>query len=83
MKEKVLKYRKVILEYEFGLPEGCFTCEGCRYCYADRYLNRAKCRITGEIIISPHACRGQACPLTITEEEFTHGKQNRTTGAQA
>ena len=53
-------------------PEGRVSCSNCRHLYADG-LNRARCRISGEIVYEPnYPGLPEICPFEPTGEAIGH-----------
>lgn len=70
MSRGVRFYEYGTLVYRVPFPDGKRVCMNCLFCYSEHGLERARCRISGEILSYPHTERGQECPIYFTEEDI-------------
>ena len=68
----VLHYTKGVAAVEIGFPNNDTVCQWCRFCYSEYGLDRARCRLTDEVLRFPFSERGSKCPIVFQEDE--HGK---------
>lgn len=61
--------RQAVVDIFF--PEGRETCQYCRFCYAEKELDRFKCSLTptNRIIPNPFVERAGFCPIVEIESE--------------
>lgn len=69
MSRGVRFYEYGTLTYQVPFPDDKCTCVCCPFCYSEHGLERARCRITGEILLYPHTERGQICPIHFSKED--------------
>lgn len=53
-----------------GFANGKRVCMNCPFAYAERELDRIRCRITSEILHFPNTERGQKCPIVFQEDLY-------------
>ena len=65
---RVLHYThgKAVLDIAF--PNGDAICQWCKYCYSEYGLDRARCRLTDEVLRFPFTERGTKCPIIFDME---------------
>lgn len=65
---KVLHYTcgKAVLDVSF--PNSDTVCQWCQYCYSEYGLDRARCRLTDEVLRFPFTERGTKCPIIFDME---------------
>ena len=65
---KVLHYTcgKAVLDVAF--PNSDTVCQWCKYCYSEYGLDRARCRLTDEVLRFPFTERGTKCPIIFDME---------------
>ena len=56
-------------QIEVNFPNDDAVCRWCPYCFSEYGLDRARCRITNEVLRFPHSERGLDCPLDVKEDE--------------
>ncbi len=66
--DHVIRYTVGIGQIKVNFPNDDCICLWCPYCYSEYGLERAKCRITNEVLRFPHTERGVQCPLKFEEE---------------
>lgn len=68
-KDKVLHYTKGLAVVEVGFPNDDTVCQWCKFCYSEYGLDRARCRLTDEVLRFPFSERGTKCPIVFDMEE--------------
>lgn len=66
--DKVLHYTMGTATLSIGFPNDDTTCQWCPYCYSEYGLDRARCRLTDEVLRFPFTERGVKCPVTFEED---------------
>lgn len=72
MSQGVQFYEYGTLSYPVAFADGKRICMNCPFAYSEHGLERARCRITGEILQYPHTERGRECPIYFAEEDKNH-----------
>jgi len=67
--DHVTHYTMARGQIEVSFPNEDAICRWCPYCYSEYGLDRARCRITDEVLRFPYSERGIKCPLILEEEE--------------
>lgn len=63
-------YTTCIAEVEINFPENDVTCRWCRFCYAEKNVNRWKCGLTDRMIYNPNISGlPDFCPLQLKNEK--------------
>lgn len=67
-KNGVQFYKIGTLVHSVPFANGEINCFNCPFAYAERGLERIRCRITGEILLFSRTETGSDCPIVFEEE---------------